>query len=78
LKPERREKEIIFDFSGPLRALFEEHSVADLFSTSNPFKNSELLNHFSELTPILFLIQSYSPIGSAGEKMKDTFITQFK
>jgi hypothetical protein len=37
---------------------FREDSLADLFSTSDSFKNCELLNRFPELIPILFLIQS--------------------
>lgn len=58
LKGERREGKgnVVFNFSGSSRALFEEWGVADLFSTSKPFKNRGLLNRFSELCQILFLI----------------------
>ena len=43
----------------------KNRGVDGLFSTSEPFKNLELLNPFSELDPILFLMLSYAPFDLA-------------
>jgi hypothetical protein len=44
---------------------WKNRGVDGLFSTSESFKNLELLNSFSELDPILFLMLSYAPFGLA-------------
>jgi hypothetical protein len=44
-------------FLGLGEHFLEEQSIVDLLSASKSFKDRELLNCFSELCPILFLIQ---------------------
>ena len=58
-------------------------TISDVFVCVHIFIHSSpnpqnVLNGFSELDPILFLIQSYSPIRSNGENSRDIFITAVK
>ncbi len=63
-------KSILQPFRAFTSPTFEEQGVADLFSASKPFIDRELLNCFSELYPILFLILSHVSIRFAGATVR--------
>ena len=68
-------QKIVFSFSGPLRAPFLRNRALQTFSQPPTGQgDASLLNCFSELDQILFLISSRLPSDSEGERLNDMFI----